>query len=120
MYSNAKSLALARDLADRLTVRLQNNASPSLHQVVESFYIDANGASWPVLTVSRGGSVAAGQPVVVIEISNVDMVSKDIFGNQTFAYAPHVLQLGYELSAAPGSYAFTVSSANATAGAILS
>jgi hypothetical protein len=28
-------------------------------------------------------------------------VSKDIFGNQTFAYAPHVLELAYELQATP-------------------
>jgi hypothetical protein len=100
MYSNAKALALIRDLADRLNVRL--NANSGLNTVTESFYVDANGASWPVLTISHGTNVAAGQPVVVIEISNVDMVSKDIFGNQTFAYAPHLLQLGYELSTLPG------------------
>ena len=116
MYSNAKSLALCRDLSDRLNVRLSANAG--LNTITESFYVDANNASWPVLTLSHNGNVAEGQPVVMIEISNVDMVSKDIFGNQTFAYAPHVLQLGYELSAAPASYVFTVTSANATAGAL--
>ena len=45
-----------------------------------------------------GGTVTEGSAVVYIEISNVDMVSKDIFGNQTYAYAPHILQLGYELT----------------------
>ena len=97
MYSNAKSLALIRDLADRLTVRLSANAG--INTVTESFYVDANNASWPVLTLSHNGVVTEGNPVVMIEISNVDMISKDIFGNQTYAYAPHLLQLGYELTA---------------------
>jgi hypothetical protein len=99
MFSNAKSLALIRDLADRLKVRLSANASPGINQVDESFFVDSKGASWPVLTLSQGGVVTAGSPVVVIQISNVDMVSKDIFGNQTFAYAPHLLQFGYEIGA---------------------
>jgi hypothetical protein len=97
MYSNAKALALIRDLADRLTVRLQANAA-GINTVTESFYVDANNASWPVLTLSHNGVITEGNPVVMIEISNVDMISKDIFGNQTYAYAPHLLQLGYELT----------------------
>lgn len=97
MYSNAKANAMVRDLADRLSKRLANNSG--LNTVVQSSYTDGNGNVWPVLTISHGGNVAAGQPVIAIEISNVDMVSKDVFGNQTTAYAPHILQLGYELDA---------------------
>lgn len=95
MYSNAKANALVRDLADRLSKRLANGAG--INQVVQSAYTDGNGAVWPLLTFSRNGNVAAGQPVIALEISCVDMISKDVFGGQTYAYAPHVLQLGYEL-----------------------
>lgn len=102
MYSNAKALALTRDLADRLTVRLPAT-SAGLNTITQSFFTDTNGAQWPVLTISHNGVVTEGSPVVVIEISNVDMVSKDIFGNQTYAYAPHLMQLGYELSGIAGT-----------------
>jgi hypothetical protein len=93
MQSNAKAIATARELADVLQKRLAGGAG--LSSVAQSF--DAN--NWPVLTISNGSSQAAGQPVVVIQIANVDAVSKDIFGNQTYAYAPHIMQLGYELGA---------------------
>lgn len=98
MYSNAKAIRLIQDISDLLTVRLQNNSG--LNTVSQNFYTDSNGAVWPYLLISSNGNVAEGQPVVYIEISNVDAVSKDIFGNQTYAYAPHVLQFAYELSAA--------------------
>ena len=93
MQSNAKAIALLRDLSDKLSQRFAGGAG--LNSVSEAF--DAN--NWPYLMLSHGGNVAAGQPVVFIRISNVDAVSKDIFGNQTFAYAPHVLELACELKA---------------------
>lgn len=96
MQSNAKSLALIRDLADRLNVRLPAS-SAGLNSSRQAF--DAN--NWPILVLSHNGNEAEGQPVVWIRISNVDAVSKDIFGNQTFAYAPHKLELAYELQATP-------------------
>jgi hypothetical protein len=101
MYSNAKAIRLIQDINDLLTVRLANNAG--LNTVSQGFYVDANNASWPYLLISHNGNVAEGQPVIYIEISNVDAVSKDIFGNQTYAYAPHILQFAYELSGAAGS-----------------
>jgi hypothetical protein len=97
MYSNAKAIRLIQDLNDLLTVRLASNAG--LNTVSQAFYTDANGAAWPYLLISHNGNVAADQPVIFIEISNVDAVSKDIFGNQTYAYAPHVLQFGWDPSA---------------------
>jgi hypothetical protein len=97
MYSNAKAIRLAQDINDILTVRLANGAG--LNTVAQSFYTDSNGASWPQLLITHGGNAAEGQPVVLITIANVDAVSKDIFGNQTYAYAPHLLQLAYELQA---------------------
>lgn len=96
MYSNAKSEALLRDLSDKLTERFAN--SSGLNTVSSAFYTDSNGGTWPYLLISHNGVVTESNPVVYIEISNVDMVSKDIFGNQTFSYAPHVMQFAYELS----------------------
>jgi hypothetical protein len=110
MYSNAKPLALARDLADRLNVRLAANAASGtlINTVVESFWTqtlaDGNTAQWPALTCYNATlGTGEGEPVVVILISDVDAVSKDIFGNSTYAYAPTLLQFGYELSGAAGT-----------------
>lgn len=97
LYSNAKANALIRDLGNKLQIRLANGAG--LNTAALGFYTDANGAAWPYLLLTNGTAGAGeGNPVVYIEISCVDMVSKDIFGNQESAYAPHVLQLGYELT----------------------
>lgn len=92
MQSNAKALALIRDLKDRLDLRLQ--ASAGLNSSREAF--DAN--NWPYLVYSHNGNEAEGQTVALIRISNVDAISKDIFGNQTYAYAPHILEFAYELT----------------------
>jgi hypothetical protein len=91
--SNAKAVALARDLSDKLAKRFAPGAA-GLNTVRSAF--DANG--WPMLFISHNASEAEGQPVVLIRIKNVDAVSKDIFGNATSAYAPHTLELAYELA----------------------
>lgn len=96
IYSNAKSQALLRDLGQRLSVRLANGSG--LNTVSQGFYTDANGAAWPYILVTGSAGAGEGNPVVYIEISCVDAVSKDIFGNQLYAYAPELLQLGYELA----------------------
>ena len=92
MQSNAKAIATARELADVLQKRLAGGAG--LSSVAQSF--DAN--NWPYLVFSNNGTETEGSQVLLIRISNVDMVSKDIFGNQTFAYAPHILEIVYELT----------------------
>ena len=89
MKSTATAQALSRELADKLAKR----TGKSVRQAN-----DANG--WPMLFVSTAGNEAAGQPVIAIRISNPDAVSKDIFGNATSAYAPHNLELAYELQGA--------------------
>lgn len=99
MYSNAKAIRLVQDINDILSVRFANGTG--LNTVRQAFYTDSNGASWPYIVLSHNGNEAEGQPVLLIKISNVDAVSKDIFGNQTFAYAPHVLEFAYELQATP-------------------
>ena len=92
MQSNAKAVALIRDLADLLAKRFAG--SSTIDTVRQAF--DSN--NWPYLVCSDGGNEAAGQSVILIRISNVDAVSKDIFGNQTYAYAPHVMEFAYELN----------------------
>lgn len=94
MQSAAKAEALMRDLADKLSKRYSNG--PGLNSIRVAN--DANG--WPMIFISRNGNEAAGQPVVAVRISNVDAESRDVFGNSIYAYAPHVLEVGYELAAA--------------------
>lgn len=94
MQSTAKAQALSRDLADKLAKRYPSGAA-GLNTVRQAN--DANG--WPMIFLSHNANEAEAQPVVLIRIKNVDMVSKDIFGNSTFAYAPHTLEFAYELTA---------------------
>ncbi len=94
MQSNAKAIRLLEDIKDLLAVRLAGSAT--IDTIRTAF--DAN--NWPYLVLSDGGVETAGSAVILIRISNVDAVSKDIFGNQTYAYAPHVLEFAYELTAA--------------------
>jgi hypothetical protein len=98
MQSNAKAIRLIQDIQDLLNVRLANGSG--LNTITQAF--DSN--NWPYLLISHNGNVAEGQPVVFVRISNVDAVSKDIFGNQTYAYAPHVLEFAYELTSGSAPY----------------
>lgn len=93
MISTAKAIALARDLADKLSKRYAGSAT--INTVRQAF--DSSG--WPLIFCSVGANEAEGQPVILIRISNPDMVSKDVFGGATNAYAPHILEMGYELTA---------------------
>jgi hypothetical protein len=93
MQSTAKAIALVRDLSDKILDRMKNSAT--LNTCRQAF--DANG--WPMLFVSHNGNEAEGQPVVLIRIKGVDMISKDIFGNSEVAFAPHTLEFAWELSA---------------------
>lgn len=95
MQSTAKAIALARDLANKLQVRYPAGAA-GLNTVRQAF--DANG--WPMIFLSHNANEAEAQPVILIRISNPDAVSKDVFGNALTAYAPHILELAYELTAA--------------------
>lgn len=92
--SNAKAVALSRDLADKLAKRYAG--SSTVNTVRQAF--DANG--WPMIFLSHNGTETAGNAVILIRIKGVDAVSKDIFGGSTTAYAPHTLEFAYELAAA--------------------
>lgn len=99
MQSTAKATALVRDLADKLRVRMPAG-SAGLDTVRLAF--DSNG--WPMIFLSHLANEAEAQPVILIRIRNVDMQSKDVFGGSTFAYAPHLLELCYELTATSTTY----------------
>lgn len=93
--STAKAQALVRDLKEKLDLRIANAASPRVNQSRQ--INDANG--WPIIIMSRGNE-AAGQPVIAIRIKGIDAVSKDIFGNDITAAAPHNAEIAYETDAA--------------------
>jgi len=95
MQSTAKANALVRDLSDKLKIRLVPG-SAGLNSVRLAF--DAQG--WPMIFLSHNANEAEAQPVVLLRIRNPDMQSKDVFGGSTFAYAPHILELAYELASA--------------------
>ena len=104
MYSNAKAIALARDLSDKLSKRLAFNGT-SVNFISQGFSApDAAGGTWPYLLISENGTVTEGSPVAYIQFSNPDMVSKDVFGGDTDAYAPTIVQIGYELNTTGGSF----------------
>lgn len=90
MKSTAKAEASLRDLADKLKLRFPTKTIRQAR--------DAN--AWPMLFISPAGNEAAGQQVIAIRMSAVDAVSKDVFGNALVAFAPHIVEIAYELTAA--------------------
>jgi hypothetical protein len=88
-----KIQAVARDLGNRLAIRLAGGAGVNTVRYAN----DSNGA--PQLFLSHGGNETEGQPVILIYLQQVPMVSSDIFGNSELAYAPSLSQVAYELNA---------------------
>jgi hypothetical protein len=91
--SLAKADALIRDLKDMLEKRTKNADAGRVDTVREAR--DSEGS--PLLVLSDAANEAAGQPVILIRIKQIDAVSKDVFGNDLKAYAPHTCELAYEL-----------------------
>ena len=94
IISNQKLQAVARDLGNRLAVRFANGSGVN----TVSYATDANGGQ--LIYLSNNGSVAAGNPVILVYLQQISMVSNDIFGNAALAYSPSLSQLAYELNAA--------------------
>ncbi len=88
----SKAQALIRELKEKLEIRTQGAASGRCDTVRET----ADSEGYPALFLSDGGNEAAGEPVLAIRIKQKDMVSKDVFGNDSKAYAPHVCELAHE------------------------
>lgn len=96
IISNQKIQSIARDLGNRLAVRFQNNAEAGgVSQV--SYAQDANGGQ---LVFLSNGNLAAGQPVILVYLQQIPMVSNDIFGNAELAYCPSTSSISYELNGA--------------------
>ncbi|MDD5650779.1 MAG: hypothetical protein PHF86_10265 [Candidatus Nanoarchaeia archaeon] len=93
MKSTAKSIALMRDLGERISFRVAGSATID---TVRSAY-DANG--YPMIVLSDGGVETASNPVIGLRVYPIDAISKDVFGNTNIAFTPHVLELAYELAA---------------------
>lgn len=93
MTSFAKAQALLRDVADKLAKRYAGSASINfVRSAVDS-------AGWPIIFLSNAGTETAGSAVIALRIRAVDAVSKDVFGNALTAFAPHALEVAYELTA---------------------
>ena len=92
LYSVDHSVGIARDLADRLTLRFTNNSG--LNTVTQSQ--DENG--YPILVVTSGGNAAEGQPVIWMRVWNINVGATDIFGNSTLPFTPTQIQFAYELT----------------------
>jgi hypothetical protein len=93
MKSTAKAEAILRDVADKLKVRFAGSATINSVRTTK----DANG--WPVVIASVAGNEAAGQPVIALRMYANDAVSTDVFGNALTAFAPHTMDIAYELGA---------------------
>jgi len=94
MKSLAKADALLRDVADKLKIRYAGSAT------IDTVRQTRDAAGWPMLFLSDAGSEIAGAAVIAIRIKAVDAVSKDVFGNDLIAFAPHKCEIAYELTAA--------------------
>jgi hypothetical protein len=94
MSSFAKANAILRDVADKLTLRFPASASAinTVRQTVDS-------AGWPMIILSHAADETASHAVIALRMKAVDMISKDIFGNALTAYAPHALEIAFELDA---------------------
>jgi hypothetical protein len=98
LYSVDHAVGLARDLADRLSLRFTNNAG--LNTITQSQ--DANG--YPIIVATHGGNAAEGQPVVWIRLMNINVGAVDIFGNSTLPFTPTLAQIAYELTGGGAPY----------------
>lgn len=106
LYSTDHAVGVARDLADRLTLRLGNQtAGGALNTVTQS----QDEWGYPIIVVTHGGTATEGNPVVWIRLTNLFEQSGspetspagapvDIFGNATLPFTPTVTQIAYELT----------------------
>jgi len=92
IISNQKIAAVARDLGNRLAIRFQNNSGLNTVRYAQ----DSQGGQQ--LFFSHGGNESEGQPVVLVYLQQISMVSNDIFGNSELAYTPSLSQVCYELT----------------------
>lgn len=97
IVSNQKLQAIARDLGNRLAVRFANNTEAGGVTTV-TYAQDTNGGQLIYLAGASG--VGESNPVILVYLQQVPMVSSDIFGNSELAYCPSTSSLSYELNGA--------------------
>lgn len=90
----AKVDSLARLLKDKLEPQLKGSSTIDQVEIIR----DAEG--YPVLRLTDGGALAAGQPVIWIQLKQKNFGALDVFGNASMPFAPHKCVLAYELQAA--------------------
>lgn len=125
LYSIDHAVGIARDLSDRLIMRLGNHSAVGALNTVTQTQ-DEWGYPIIIVTNSSAGPTES-NPVIWIRVTNLFEQSGspetspagapvDIFGNATLPFTPTICQIASELTAAT----FTVSSASATVGAVYS
>ena len=119
-FSIDHAVGVARDLADRLNLRLGNQIALSAINTIQQTQDELG---YPILITSHGGTASEGSPVIWMRLTNLfeypvngDGHPTDVFGNASMPFTPTICQIAYELTPAT----FTVTSANATAGAVYS
>jgi hypothetical protein len=109
LYSIDHAVGVARDLADRLNLRLDNQTGSTALNFVRQTQDEFG---YPILVVSHAGVETESNPVIWIRLTNlfeqIAGVSPagapiDVFGNATLPFSPTICQIAYELngSAAP-------------------
>lgn len=96
--SNQKIAAIARDLGNRLYIRFQNNTEAGGVNAIQ-YAQDSNGGQLIYLYNSADG-LGEGEPVILVYLQQIPMVSTDIFGNPELAYSPSTSSISYELNSA--------------------
>jgi hypothetical protein len=94
MKSISKAQAEMRDLKEKLDLRYANGAG------INSSRLAADAQGWPMLFLSVSLNEAVAASVLAIRIKGLQMPAPDQFQQVQYAYAPHTLELAYELNGA--------------------
>ena len=106
IYSIDHCVGAARDLADRLTLRLENQTGSTALNFVRQ---TQDSLGYPILVVSHAGVETESNPVIWVRIANlfepIAGVSPagapvDVFGNASMPFTPSVCQMAVELNGA--------------------
>lgn len=93
MKSTAKAESVMRGIKEELEMRVKGSAT------IDTVREAKDSEGWPMLILSDNKVETAGAAVIAIRMKAVDAVSKDVFGNDLVAFAPHKLELCWEKDA---------------------